>query len=58
MIEDETWNAGEDLLEIARLRRGGFDGPEADAAWGGLVWGVYQMLGKLSPTVFVWERRA
>ena len=54
MTEDETWNAGEDLLEIARLHRGGFDGPEADAAWGGLVWGVYQMLGKLSPTVYVW----
>lgn len=54
MIENETWNAGEDLLQIARLRRGGFDGPQAAAAWGGLVWGVYQMLGKLSPTVYVW----
>jgi SAM-dependent methyltransferase len=54
MIEDETWDAGEDLLEIARLRRGGFAGPDARAAWGGLVWGVYQMLGKLSPTVYVW----
>jgi hypothetical protein len=29
-----------------------------EAAWGGLVWGVYQVLGKLSPTVYVWERRA
>jgi SAM-dependent methyltransferase len=54
MIEDETWNAGEDLLQIARLRRGGFDGPDADAVWGGLVWGVYQLLGKLCPTVYVW----
>ncbi len=54
MTEDKTWNGGEDLLQIARLRRGGFDGPEAAAAWGGLVWGVYQMLGKLCPTVYVW----
>jgi SAM-dependent methyltransferase len=54
MTEDETWNGGEDLLHIARLRRGGHDGPEAAAAWGGLVWGVYQMLGKLCPTVYVW----
>jgi SAM-dependent methyltransferase len=54
MIEDGSWNPGEDLLRLARLRRGGFDGPEAAAAWGGLVWGVYQMLGKLCPTVYVW----
>ena len=24
----------------------------------GLAWGVYQLLGKLCPTVYVWERRA
>ena len=54
MVEDETWDAGDDLLEIARLRRGGYAGAEADAVWGGLVWGVYQMLGKLCPTVYVW----
>jgi SAM-dependent methyltransferase len=54
LIEDGDWNAGEDLLQIARLRRGGFDGPDAAAAWGGLVWGVYQLLGKLCPTVYVW----
>jgi SAM-dependent methyltransferase len=54
MLEDGTWNAGEDLLHIARLRRGGFEGPQAQAAYGGLVWGVYQMLGKLCPTVYVW----
>jgi SAM-dependent methyltransferase len=54
MIEDGSWAAGEDLLRIARLRRGGFEGPDAVAAWGGLVWGAYQMLGKLCPTVYVW----
>jgi SAM-dependent methyltransferase len=54
MLEDGGWAAGEDLLQLARLRRGGFDGPEAAAAQGGLIWGVYQMLGKLCPTVYVW----
>lgn len=54
MIEDGSWNAGEALLHLARLRRGGFEGPEAGAARGGLLWGVYQLLGKLCPTVYVW----
>jgi ubiquinone/menaquinone biosynthesis C-methylase UbiE len=54
MIEDGTWNASEDLLHLARLRRGGFEGPQAQAARGGLLWGVYQLLGKLCPTVYVW----
>jgi SAM-dependent methyltransferase len=58
MLEDGTWDAGDDLLQVARLRRGGFGGPEAAAAWGGLVWGVYQLLGKLCPTIYVWEKRA
>lgn len=56
MLEEGTWSAGEDLLHVARLRRGGFTGPEAEAAWGGLVWGVYQLLGKLCPTVYVWSK--
>ncbi len=56
MLEDGTWDAGQDLLQLARLRRGGFDGAEAEAAWAGLVWGVYQLLGKLRPTIYVWER--
>jgi len=58
MLEDGTWNAAEDLLAIARLRRGGFDGHEATAAFAGLAWGVYQMLGKLCPTVYVWTSSA
>ncbi len=28
------------------------------AARGGLLWGIYQLLGKLCPTVYVWDRRA
>ena len=58
MLEEGTWSAGDDLLHVARLRRGGFAGPAAAAAWGGLVWGVYQLLGKLCPTVYVWGRDA
>jgi ubiquinone/menaquinone biosynthesis C-methylase UbiE len=56
MLEQGTWNAGEDLLHLARLRRGGFDGADVKAAWGGLVWGIYQLLGKTCPTVYVWSK--
>jgi ubiquinone/menaquinone biosynthesis C-methylase UbiE len=64
MIEDGAWDANAELLRIARLRRTRDDladqyGADAvDAAWGGLTWGVYQMIGKLCPTIYVWERRA
>ena len=64
MIEDGTWDASADLLRIARLRRRRdllvehYGAAAVDAAWGGLVWGVYQMIGKLCPTIYVWERRA
>jgi SAM-dependent methyltransferase len=61
MIEDETWNPTEDLLRIARLRRSEFAERYGEAAVaaarGGLLWGIYQLLGKLCPTVYVWERR-
>jgi SAM-dependent methyltransferase len=56
MLERGTWSASDDLLQLARLRRGGFEGPDADAAWGGLVWGIYQLLGKTCPTVYVWSK--
>jgi ubiquinone/menaquinone biosynthesis C-methylase UbiE len=61
MIEDEQWNPAEDLLQIARLGRGDYRryGETAvAAARGGLLWGVYQLLGKLRPTIYVWERDA
>ena len=56
--------SGRTLLRLARLRRREAElveryGEDAvDAAYGGLAWGVYQLLGKLCPTVYVWERRA
>jgi ubiquinone/menaquinone biosynthesis C-methylase UbiE len=64
MLEDATWDARADLLNIARLLRRREEFVErygeaaVEAAWGGLVWGVYQILGKLCPTVYVWDRRA
>jgi SAM-dependent methyltransferase len=64
MIEDETWDPAQDLLAIARLRRreselvDRYGAPAVDAAAYGLTWGIYQLLGKLCPTVYVWERSA
>ena len=64
MIEEGAWNPADDLLQIARLGRNrdalvAEHGPAAlAAAEGGLLWGIYQLLGKLCPTVFVWEKRA
>ena len=63
MIEDGEWDAGDTLLHLSRLRR---REPELAARHGraaveayvaGALWGVYQLLGKLRPTVYVWERR-
>jgi SAM-dependent methyltransferase len=62
-IEDGAWDAGEALLRLSRLRR---REPElvaelgqaaVDAYAGGQLWGVYQLLGTLRPTDYVWERR-
>jgi SAM-dependent methyltransferase len=64
MLEDETWDPAQTLLRLARLRRRRDELAERHgatavaAAEGNLVWGVYQLLGKLCPTVYVWERRA
>jgi SAM-dependent methyltransferase len=64
MLEDGEWDVRQDLLKLARLRRrdaelvGRYGEDAVDAAVGGLAWGVYQLLGKLCPTVYVWERRA
>ncbi len=63
MIEDGDWDAAADLLRLARLERRRSELVQlhgsvvVDAARNGLRWGVYQMLGKLRPTVYVWERR-
>jgi len=62
MIEDATWKPAQDLLQLARLARGDFAERYGEAAVaaarGGLLWGIYQLLGKLCPTVYIWERRA
>jgi SAM-dependent methyltransferase len=64
MLEDDQWDVRQDLLKLARMRRRDAElveryGEDAvEAAAGGLAWGVYQLLGKLCPTVYVWERRA
>jgi SAM-dependent methyltransferase len=58
MIEDETWNPGADLLRLSRLRRRATDGEHAAAYAAGLRWGIYQLLGKLCPTVYLWRKDA
>jgi SAM-dependent methyltransferase len=64
MIEDGTWDAGGDLVRLSRLRR---REPELTERYGparveayaaGRLWGIYQLLGKLCPTIFLWERHA
>ena len=63
-IEDGDVDTGVGLLAVARLDRRRselverFGEQAVDVARNGFLWGAYQMLGKLSPTVFVWERRA
>jgi sarcosine/dimethylglycine N-methyltransferase len=57
MIEEGEWDANEALLRVSRLRRLGVTGSEPEAYAADKVWGVYQLLGKLCPTVYLWERR-
>lgn len=64
MIEDGSWSPGDDLLRLSRLQRRRTElveryGPARVAAYAaGRRWGVYQLLGKLCPTVYVWRRDA
>jgi SAM-dependent methyltransferase len=64
MIEEGSWDAGESLLMLSRLQRRedvlavGHGAAAVDAVRGGQLWGIYQMIGKLCPTVYVWERDA
>ncbi|MGH3008748.1 MAG: class I SAM-dependent methyltransferase [Gaiellaceae bacterium] len=53
MIEDGVWDPTAALLRIARMRRLGIDHPVDGAD---LTWGIYQLLGKLCPTVYVWSK--
>jgi len=56
MLEAGTWSASDDLLRLSRLRRHGadLDDPRVAAYAAARVWGVYQLLGKTCPTVYVW----
>jgi hypothetical protein len=64
MIEDGSWSPSDDLLRLSRLERRRTElveryGPARVAAYAaGRRWGVYQLLGKLCPTVYVWRRDA
>jgi SAM-dependent methyltransferase len=64
MIEDGSWDPAQDLVRLSRLER---REPELVARYGrghvaayaaGRRWGIYQLLGKLCPTVYLWRRDA
>jgi SAM-dependent methyltransferase len=63
-IEDGDVDTAAGLLAIARLDRQRpelvtrFGAEAVDVARNGFLWGVYQMIGKLEPTVYVWEHGA
>jgi SAM-dependent methyltransferase len=62
MIEDGTWEGSDSLLLLSRLDRrhdelvAEYGTAAVEAVRGGHLWGIYQMIGKLCPTVYVWER--
>jgi ubiquinone/menaquinone biosynthesis C-methylase UbiE len=62
MLEDGTWDVVSDLLALSRLNRREDELVErhgrdlVEAVRGGLLWGVYQLLGKLCPTIYVLRR--
>jgi sarcosine/dimethylglycine N-methyltransferase len=64
MIEDGSWRPTDDLLRLSRLHRRGpelvarYDPARVAAYAAGRRWGVYQLLGKLCPTIYVWRRDA
>jgi SAM-dependent methyltransferase len=64
MIEDGTWSPADDLLRLSRLQRRSSDfrerhGSTRVAAYAAArAWGVYQLLGKTCPTIYVWRRDA
>jgi ubiquinone/menaquinone biosynthesis C-methylase UbiE len=61
MIEEGLWDPGSDLLRLSRLHRREAElierhGATPVAAFAAArVWGVYQLLGKLCPTIYVWR---
>jgi ubiquinone/menaquinone biosynthesis C-methylase UbiE len=63
MIEDASWDVAADLLALSRLIRRECDALErygrarVEAVRADVLWGVYQLLGKLCPTIYVLRRR-
>ena len=64
MIEDEAWDPRDDLLQLSRLDRrhaelvGRYGRTHVASYAAGRRWGIYQLLGKLCPTVYLWRRDA
>lgn len=64
MIEDGSWSPSDDLLRLSRLHRRETElveryGQARVAAYAAeRRWGVYQLLGKLRPTIYHWRRDA
>jgi SAM-dependent methyltransferase len=60
MLEDGTWSASDALLQLSRLRRSGanLEDPRIAAYVADKTWGVYQLLGKTRPTVYLWASSA
>jgi SAM-dependent methyltransferase len=64
MIEDGSWDPRDDLLRLSRLQRRHDElverhGEAHVAAFAaGRAWGIYQLLGKLCPTIYVWRHDA
>jgi sarcosine/dimethylglycine N-methyltransferase len=62
MLEDGTWDVAADLLALSRLHRREDElverhgRAEVEAVRAGRLWGVYQLLGKTCPTVYVLRR--
>jgi ubiquinone/menaquinone biosynthesis C-methylase UbiE len=64
MLEDGSWDVVSDLLALSRLKRREpelverFGRAAVEAERGGLLWGIYQVLGKTCPTIYVLQRDA
>jgi ubiquinone/menaquinone biosynthesis C-methylase UbiE len=64
MLEDGKWDVAADLLALSRLNRRERDlvkrhgDARVEAVRGDLLWGIYQLLGKMCPTMYVLRRRA
>ncbi len=61
-LEDGSWDAVADLLALSRLNRREpelverYGRAAVEAIRGGLLWGIYQILGKTCPSIYVLRR--